>query len=377
MIPVFKPHSLTESLSRIEGAINSGWISANGQYVEEAAERLRKLLQVSRVLTVNSGTAAMHLASKAIQYIEPEIEYIVVPSCANTFAWNPWLYDGKYKLLPMDVDLETWNIDTNLLKYVMESDYCDKQAAVCIVHNLGAVVDVPNLRYELPDTLFVEDCCDCFLGSYANGKVGTQSLCGAFSFYGNGNVTAGEGGALVTNNEEVYAHLSRTRGKCFVEDPTLASILEYNYAMTNLHAAILCDQLERYDEMCIMKNVVHNTYREILADVENVSYQKNTEWLHNADWAFAVRIKNSLGPLEAREFLAERGVDSRPMYRAMSYYDHLKQYTKPKYEENARILSKEVVVLPSYPDLSSSAIEQICDAVKAYTQKCEMEMING
>ncbi|MBD3262201.1 MAG: hypothetical protein GF334_11140 [Candidatus Altiarchaeales archaeon] len=377
MIPVFRQDNLIEALPRIEAALDSGWVAANGQYVDEATEKLTKLLNVSGVILVNSGTAAMHLVSKAVQYKYLEVEYIVVPSCASVYAWNPWLYDSKYKLLPMDVDLDTWNINADLLKYVLESGYCDKKVAVCAVHTLGGVMDVPNLRYCLPETVFVEDCCDCFLGSYAHGKVGTQSLCGAFSFYGNSNVTAGEGGALVTNNDEVYAHLSRTKGKCFVEDPTLPTLLEYNYSMTNLHAAVLCDQLGRYDELSLVKNAVHNTYREILADVENVSYQKDTKWLRNANWTFAVRIKYSKGPHEAREFLASRGIDCRPMYQSMYYYDHLRQYTKPKYERNARILAREVIVLPSYPGLSCAEIEYICSVVEAYAQKCEMEMRNG
>jgi dTDP-4-amino-4,6-dideoxygalactose transaminase len=107
----------------------------------------------------------------------------------------------------MKMSLDTWNIETN--ENYIES--LDKNAAVLIVHNLGNIINVPRLKKIRPDIIFVEDNCEGLFGKYNEIYSGTSSdsLCSSISFYGNKIITTGEGGAFLTNHQDIYEHIKK------------------------------------------------------------------------------------------------------------------------------------------------------------------------
>src|SRR5208283_5123863 len=123
-------------------------------------------LNVKYVLPVNNGTSACHLVAKSVS--KKQIFDIIIPDNVYVAAWNAFLFDA---------------LDKAITLY--------PHAAVLIVHNIGNVMNVPELKRKYPKTLFVEDNCEGFLGKYEGVFSGTKSHTSAISFFGNKNITSG------------------------------------------------------------------------------------------------------------------------------------------------------------------------------------------
>lgn len=126
----------------------------------------------------NSLTYALSL-----KYKYPHIK-IIVPNNVYVCAWNSFLFDKEYELVPIDADINTWNFDLDKLESVI-----DETSAVLIVHNIGNIINVPNLKKRFPNTIFLEDNCEGFLGKYNDKYTGTESFIFSF-FFGNKTLTS-------------------------------------------------------------------------------------------------------------------------------------------------------------------------------------------
>ena len=209
MIPIYKPYLPKKSLEYAHDAVTSTWISSQGEYLERVTDKLKTLLKAPHVQLVNTGTAATHLVARGLLHKHPTVRKLFVPNNVYVAAWNPFCYDRKLELVPVDADINTWNFDIRELKNKIE-DNC----AVLAVHNIGNIINVPKLREELPpSTVFLEDSCEGFMGTYDNKYAGTQSLLASFSFFGNKIITSGEGGAVVTDDKEVFEFINILQGQ--------------------------------------------------------------------------------------------------------------------------------------------------------------------
>ena len=156
MIPIYKPYLPKYSLDYAHDALNSTWVSSRGKYVQMAQERLQELLQVPYILLVNNGTSACHLMSKALYYAHPAKgkKKIIVPNNVYVAAWNAFLFDDNYTLIPVDANIDTWNIDLEKLDIAIKGN---PDAAELIVHNIGNIINVPALQKKYPTVNFIED----------------------------------------------------------------------------------------------------------------------------------------------------------------------------------------------------------------------------
>ena len=154
MIPIYSPHFNEENLKYAHDAINSGWISSHGEYLDIVKDELKSLVNCKKIILTNNGTTATHLMSIALKYKYPNITKIIVPNNVYVAAWNSFLYDKNYELIPIDSDLETWNIDINKI-----SEKIDENTAILVVHNIGNVVNVLDLKRRFPNTVILEDNC--------------------------------------------------------------------------------------------------------------------------------------------------------------------------------------------------------------------------
>lgn len=239
MIPIYKPYFTEQNLKYAHDAINSGWVSSQGEYLDLAKNKLKDLLETKRVILTSNGTTATHLLALALKYKYPHIKKIIVPNNVYVAAWNSFLFDKEYELVPIDADLETWNFDLDKLESVI-----DETSAVLIVHNIGNIINVPKLKERFPNTVFLEDNCEGFLGKYDNKYTGTESFASSVSFFGNKTLTSGEGGAFITNDDDVFEHINKVKSQGQSNEKFIHDVLGYNYRMTNVQAAILYGQLE-------------------------------------------------------------------------------------------------------------------------------------
>lgn len=365
MIPIYKPYLKKEHLSFAHEALDSGWVSSHGKYISLVEDSLKELLKVKYVLPLNNGTSATHLIAKILKY-KTNLKKIIVPNNVYVAAWNSFIFDKEYELITIDADIDTWNISLKELDIAIKKH---PDAAVLIVHNIGNVINVPKLKNKYPNTIFVEDNCEGFLGKYDNKYSGTESLASSISFFGNKNITSGEGGAVITNDEDSYLFARCIQGQGQSEKRFIHHNLGYNYRMTNIQAAILFGQLKALPEILDKKKNIFNYYRSKIKDIENVVAQQSKTKTTHSNWMFGVRLINNLSYENAEIFFKKNGIEIRPMFYSISDHNHLNNNPNIKInsEINSRLLNKECFILPSYPDLTFKEIDYIIDRLKEYS----------
>ena len=125
----------------------------------------------------------------------------------------------------------------------------DDNTAILVVHNIGNIINVPKLKLEFPNTVILEDNCEGFLGKYDNKYTGTESFASSISFFGNKTITSGEGGAFITNDDDVFEYINKIKSQGQSNEKFIHDVLGYNYRMTNIQAAILYGQLDSLSEI--------------------------------------------------------------------------------------------------------------------------------
>lgn len=365
-IQMYEPYISKYKTSAID-AISSGWISSLGKYVSLATEKLKTILNIKYVILTNNGTAATHCLFLALKSKYPNINKIYVPNNVYVAAWNCALmeYDEK-QLEVMKLDEDTWNIS-------IEESYIkslDKDSAILIVHNVGNVVNIPKLKKLRPDLIFIEDNCEGLFAKYEEYFTGASdaTLCTSLSFFGNKTITTGEGGALLTNDEELYEYLHKCCYQGMSRKRYVHEILAYNYRITNIQAGFLYDQLCDYDHIIKLKKKLFDNYEKLLEDLTvagKVKLQQIERGTERANWMFTLRIINNPSYEKIQQFMIARGIDVRPMFYPIESHKHLENIRRC--DDNLPILlNKECLMIPSYPTLTFNEQEYIIDCLAKY-----------
>ena len=362
MIPIYKPFWPENSRKYAIQALEDCWL-INHQNNIIVEEKLAEMLSVKHVLLACNGTAAMHLVERCLQYRHPEITRIIVPNLVYVAAWNTFLMEGKYELVMAKTNEYTWNFDvSHALSLIDRSN-----TAILAVHNLGNPLPVPLLvKCGVP---VVEDACEALFGSYLGKKVPAAGLASALSFFGNKTITSGEGGAFVTNDDELADYALRLRGQGQTKQKYVHDILGYNYRMTNVQAAILRGQLEHIDEILNRKADIWNYYDESFSNREDVFPQVTEMDSSHSMWMYGIMIPNRTESFEVKQtFFNSRGVDIRPMFYPMGYHAHLNSNSNVRIcdDEIGNIISESSIMLPSFPDLTREEQSIVISSVNEF-----------
>jgi perosamine synthetase len=372
MIPVYKPYLTKENIKYAHDAIDSTWISSKGEFILKIEEFLSRFYnigdaRINSALTTSNGTTALHLIARLLKEKYPKINKIITPNNCYVAAWNAFLFDKNYQLQTVDADLDTWNINIELL-YDLLSKSDLETTALLLVHNLGNIINVPQILRDWPGLVIIEDNCEGLMGKYGSYQSGSLSFASAISFFGNKNITSGEGGAIITsNNHQGYLYKLRSQGQSdirFVHDE-----LGYNYRMTNIQAALLYGQLENYNYIQQRKNDVFYLYKYLLKDVDGIEFQcidKNTT---HSNWMFGVRLKKNKNFSNIENFFKSQYIEVRPMFYSIDSHKHLQNIDSFGGVQIAKQLNNECVILPSYPELKDHEIQHIVNTLILYINK--------
>ena len=352
MIQIYEPNISEYNTSAIR-AINSGWISNHGEFIPLSKDKLSSVLKNKYTILMSNGTCATHCLFLSINYKYPHINKIYIPNNAYVAAWNSALMVYKQEQLEvMKMNINTWNIETDE-QYIQT---LSENSAVLIVHNLGNIINVPRLKLIRPDLIFIEDNCEGLFGKYNDIYSGTyhDTLCTSISFYGNKIITTGEGGAFLTNDEEVYNYISKVYSQGMSSVKYLHDVHAYNYRMTNIQAAFLYDQLNDIERILTNKTRIFNNYELLLTPLINdgkiklFEKEMNTE---NACWIFAVRIVHNKKSIDKTiDFFKLHNVDIRPFFYPINTHKHL--INIPNVDETSKLLNKEIIMIPSSPNIT-------------------------
>lgn len=362
MIPVYKPYLPKESVKYAHDAIESTWISSHGKYLSEIKDEIKKITNSKYVILTNNGTSATHLLAIALKFKYPNIKNLIVPSNVYVAAWNMFLLNPKYNLIPVDSDINSWNIDESKLNDLYR-EY-QENTAFLGVHNISSVINIPSLKKKYPKWVFVEDNCEGFMGKYPNGqRSGTESIAFSVSFFGNKTITSGEGGMFCTNDKEIFEYINRAKSHFMTKEKFIFDGLGYNYRMTNIQAAILYGQLEILNIILEKKKDIFEIYQNELSSEKRISFQISENLSY---WMFGIRINNSSKEEvdSLKLFLYQNDIDTRPMFPTINMHGHLREYKGPF--PNSDLLYETALILPSYPGLSKGELLYICNTIKEF-----------
>ena len=364
MINIYTPDISKYTKSAID-AIQTGWISNLGKYVNLAKEELLNKLKCKYIVLTNNGTTSTHCLFMALKYKYPNIKKIYVPNNVYVAVWNAALME--YDLSNLEVlktDIDTYNFDLS------ELDRLEQNSCLVIVHNVGNIIDTNYIKSKRPDLVLLEDNCEGLFGKVNSNY--TSSCADVFvsscSFYGNKVITSGEGGAFFTNDEEVYNFIQKTTHQGQTTTRYIHDVLGYNYRMTNIEAAFLYDQMKDIDNILHNKIQVFNIYNRLLEPLvmgKFISLQKINSNCERAYWMYILRIPGKDFE-DISMYMKNKNVDTRPFFYPIQYHNHLKSLM---IEDNtSNILSKECVIIPSSPNLKIEeqiyVVQQIVEYLK-------------
>lgn len=368
-IPVCQPLLGGNELKYVSDAVSTGWISSSGSYVTAFEESFAKYCGVKHAVAVCNGTVAIHLALSALGIGKGD--EVIIPSFTMIATAFAVCYTGATPVF-VDADKDTFNIDVTKI----EEKITSKTKAIIPVHIFGNPCDMDSIcEIAKKHNLFiVEDAAEAHGAEFNDKKSGSFSDIASFSFFANKNLTTGEGGMVVTDNEEYFKKCKYFKNMCFPVDAPrvyLHDDIGFNYRMSNLHAAIGLAQVERADDYRAMRIKNAGIYMKYLSDVPGIAFQKDQKKGLNVHWMNAIVIEPSLYGHDKDELIAhlkKNGIDTRLLFTSMHRQKSLKDYGCDCSGEYPVTdwLSNNGFYLPSASDLAEEQIKRICDVIKGF-----------
>jgi perosamine synthetase len=216
----------------------------------------------------------------------------------------------------------------------------------------------------------IEDAAEAHGAEYHGQRVGSLGDVATFSFYGNKNLTTGEGGMCLTMDAGLANKIRLLRGQGM--DPARRywfPIVGYNYRMTNIAAAIGVAQLEQADWHLARRRDVFGWYHELLAGIDSLTWQPTAAWARHACWMFTAVLADRFDRDSIARGLQAEGIETRPVFPPMHLlppYAHLAQPGSLPIGEH---LSRQGINLPTGAHLSRSQAERVCDCLKRQLRK--------
>ena len=259
-IPISQPSITQKEIDYVSDAIQSGWVSSLGKYIDMFEANFAEYCGTDFALTVSSGTTALHLALLAMGIGDGD--EVIVPDFTFVATANAVRYTGA-NVVTVDIDQETLCLAPEAVRAVITQ----KTKAIIPVHVFGHPANMPEL-IKIADehgVRVIEDAAEAHGAEVNSKRVGSLGDCGVFSFYGNKIMTSGEGGMITTDNKELYEKMKYLRDHAMSKDKRYwHTEIGYNYRMTNLQAALGVAQLERIDEIIEKKIDIFNWYKKEL-----------------------------------------------------------------------------------------------------------------
>lgn len=311
------PHMSDEGYEQeyINEAFDTNWIAPLGPNVTGFEEELAEMVGIDHATALSSGTAAIHLALKAVGVGAGDI--VFCQSLTFSASANPILYEGA-KPVFIDSEAGNWNMDPKLLEEAFEK-YTPKAVIIVHLYGLSAKIDEIKTICEKHNVPLIEDAAESLGTIYKDQWTGTFGDYGIFSFNGNKIITTSGGGMLVSNNEEgikkaqFRATQSREPARHYQHKE-----VGFNYRMSNIVAGIGRGQLKVLEDRVQQKRHIFDTYKEGLKDIEEISFISEMENERSNYWLSAILINSDkVTPTMIMDALEEENIESRPIWKPM------------------------------------------------------------
>lgn len=362
------PHMSDEGYEKkyVKEAFDTNWIAPLGENVNKFEEELANYVGVKNAAALSAGTAAIHMAFKALDVKQGDI--VFCSSLTFSATANPITYQNATPVF-IDSEKDTWNMDPKALEKAFEKYPNPKAVIVVYLYGTPAKIDEIKEICDKHNVPLVEDAAES-LGAIFKGKqTGTFGKYGIYSFNGNKIITTSGGGMLVSNDEEKIAKVrfwstqSREKERHYEHKE-----IGYNYRMSNIVAGIGRGQLKVLDNRIQKKTEIYNTYKEAFKNIFDIEMQPVPENTKPNHWLSVMTIKENskVTPLQIMDALEKENIESRPVWKPMHMQPVFKDcdYIQAAEKSVSEDLFNRGVCLPSDTKMTKEEQERVIKIIK-------------
>jgi perosamine synthetase len=357
-IPYYEPWLGEEELAEVTETIRNNWIS-EGAKTREFEIGLAQRFGVKYAFATNNCTGALIISLKTLgvgpgdEVIVPAFTFIASASVINLAGGTPVF---------VDINRDTFTIDPKEI----EEAITPRTKAIIAVHLYGQAADMDAIlavakRHNLP---VLEDAAQG-LGVQFNGKpAGSFGVIGCTSFFTDKSITIGEGGAVLTNSDEVAKEILMLKNDGRPERGVYYHHrIGYNLRITDLQAAVGVAQLRKMDRILELKKEHEALYRRRLSRVKGVTLTYQDPRVRNIPHRVNILVEE---PQALSDYLYEQGVGTRRFYIPVPQQP---AYDLPTHYPNADWAFDHGLSLPSSPLLREDQIEYVCDKIEEFMER--------
>ena len=369
-IPLSSPDIVEKDIEAVVGVMKTMYLSI-GPKVVKFEKRIGSYTGTKYAVAVNSGTSALHLIIRGMEIGEGDV---VITTPFSFIASSNCILFERARPLFVDIEKETLNLDANKVEEKLESlnkGELEKVKALLVVDAFGQPADWDRFKeigkkYNLR---LIEDSAEALGAEYKSKKAGSLGEVGVFAFYPNKQITTGEGGIIVTDNEELarLARSIRSQGRGENGEWLDHERLGYNFRMDELSSALGCSQMERIEEILDKRIKVARMYGEKLAKVEEVQVPFVAPYTTKMSWfVYVIRLDKDINRDSVIEYLNQEGVQCKPYFTPIhlqTFYRKLFGYNEGDFPITEDVSSR-TIALPFFNNLKEEQIDYVVEKLK-------------
>lgn len=368
--PVARHYITDDEVAAVTQALRNDYLT-KGPWGKKFEQAFAEKIGIKYAVTVSSGTAGLHLTMLAAN-IGPGDKIITTPFSFIASA-NCILNVGA-KPVFVDIDPRTFNMNPSLI----EAKITPKTKAILVVHIFGQAVDMDPImeiaeRYKLK---IIEDACESVTATYKGRCVGTFGESAVFAFFPNKQMTTGEGGMIVTNDQTKYELFSSLRNQGIRHNPQDPDYIRlgFNYRMNEMSAALGLSQFQKIDWLVAERRKIAGLYDKHLSSYQDLVDTPFTAETNKHSWfSYPIKIKNlKNNQMPVVDKLETAGIKTKPYFDSIHLFDLYKNscgYRQGDFPISEGV-SNSVLTLPFYIGLTEEDIkyisENLIETIKGY-----------
>ena len=366
----FSKNSISaKDIANVKSVFKSGWLT-HGKFTTLFEKKFSEFTKSKFCVTVSSCTAGLHISCIAAGFSKGD--EVIVPSMTHTATAHAVEYTGA-KAVFADVERISGNINLDYIKKKVTT----KTKGIIVVHMAGLPCNLkPIIKFcKKKKITLLEDCAHALGTTYQSKHVGNFGLSGCFSFYPTKQVTTGEGGIIVTNNEKFYNKIKKLKAFGIDTDVSERKVvgdydvksLGFNYRMTDFQAALGYGQIISYKKNLKKRISIAKRYIRNFSKTKKISFTPFSR--DNSYFIFQIFCQNRNKILEELK-KKQIGVSVHYMHPlpSMSYYKKKYRLSSKNYL-NAGQYADTNISLPVYPSLKMADVD--------YVSKIIISLINN